>query len=605
MPRVRSRGGPTVRRHHHRRPRRILATLAVVLAVGASLAPTASAEADHLSVSVSATVVELDEPVGITGALTASEPCTGGRTLLLEWRPADSSAFAVVAQGTTAADGTFAFEQAQRYSGWYLVVAPAAGACGQVASDAILVRVRVRVESTILAGSLAAGSCVEVTVQVDPPKPAETVELQRRIGGTWRTVEELALGADSSASARPCFGWEDVGVVRLRARWPAQDPLNARGVSAPLAFEIGLAGWMERIASLVGDRRVSLSVAEAGDVLFGIAPRAPRTPASNEKLLLAMALLDTFGPRFRIRTLAATDAALGPVIEGDLWVLGRGDPEVDRRTMRALARRIARAGVRRVDGRILGATTYFLRDWNATGWDDDARRYVALPTALTFEGNLDRLGRKVLDPEVRAAAALERALERLGVAVRGRPGSGDPPAGLQVLAAVSSAPLRALLARMLRPSDNFAAEVLGKRLAVAVSGTPGSIPRAAAAIAGWARGLGVEVQAYDASGLSYANRVTAEGIVRLLSTAEAEPWGRALFEALPTGGQGTLEHRLLTVRIRAKTGTLSGISALSGWVWLERLGAWGEFSILSQGMSKPVASDLEDRIVRILQNHAR
>jgi D-alanyl-D-alanine carboxypeptidase/D-alanyl-D-alanine-endopeptidase (penicillin-binding protein 4) len=158
---------------------------------------------------------------------------------------------------------------------------------------------------------------------------------------------------------------------------------------------------------------------------------------------------------------------------------------------------------------------------------------------------------------------------------------------------------------VLRPSDNFAAEVLGKRLAVATSGPPGSIARAATAIAAWADRWGAPVRAYDASGLSYANRVTAGGIVRLLSIAGSEPWGRALFDALPAGGQGTLEHRLRTVRVRAKTGTLSGISALSGWVWLERLGAWGEFSILSQGMSKSTASDLEDRIVRILQNHAR
>ncbi len=603
MPRVLARGGSTVRTRRPI-PHRLLALLAALLAVGASLAAPASAETDRLTAQASAAVVELDEPVTIAGSLTADPSCARGRALLLEWRPADSGAFAILEEGTTAADGTFSFEAAQRYSGSYLLVAPATGACAEVASDPVRVRVRAHVESTILAASLTAGRCVEVTVQVEPPKPAQTVQLQRRSGGTWATFEELALGADSSASARPCFGWEDVGVVRLRARWSAQDVLNASGTGAPLAFEIVPAPWMQRIASLVDGRAVSLSVAEAGEPLYGIAPGVPRIPASNEKLLLAMAVLDALGPRFRIRTLVATDGAPGEVIEGDLWILGRGDPGVDRGTIRALAHGIVRAGIRRVRGRILGATTYFRRDWRATGWQEDAHRWVALPTALTFEGNVDRLGRNVLDPEARAAAALQRALERLGVVVRGRPGSGDPPAGLTIVASVSSPPLRRLLARMLRPSDNFAAEVLGKRLAVAASGTPGSISRAAAAIAGWARGRGVDVLSYDASGLSYANRVTAEGIVRLLAAAEAEPWGRALFETLPTGGQGTLEHRLLTVRVRAKTGTLSGVSALSGWVFLERVGAWGEFSILSAGMSKPVASDLEDRIVRILQNRA-
>lgn len=576
-----------------------------MLALGAGLAAPASAEADQLAVAASATTVELGQPVTIAGSLTAAASCTGGRTLLLEWRPAGSDASTVLAEGATAADGTFSFEQAQPYSGSYLVVAPAIGSCGAVVSDPVRVRVRARVQSAILAGSLTAGRCVEVRVRVDPPKPSQTVELQRRSGGTWVTIEELALGADSAGSARPCFGWEDIGIVRLRARWPAQDPQNAPGTGAPLALEIRPAGWMERIAALVAGRAVSLSVAEDGAALYGIAPDVARAPASNEKLLLAMALLDTFGPRFRIRTRVATEGGPAPVVEGDLWILGHGDPAVDQGTMRALARRIARAGVRRVDGRILGATTYFLRDWHATGWDEDARRYVALPTALSFERNVDRQGRNVLDPEARAAAALERALERQGVEVRGRAGSGEPPTGLATVARAPSPPLRRLLTGMLRRSDNFAAEVLGKRLAVTAFGAPGSIPRAARAIAGWTRARGVDVLAYDASGLSYANRVTAEGIVRLLAAAEAEPWGRVLFQALPAGGQGTLEHRLLTVRVRAKTGTLDGISALSGWVWLERLGTWGEFSLLSQGMSKPVASDLEDRIVRILQNRAR
>jgi D-alanyl-D-alanine carboxypeptidase len=74
---------------------------------------------------------------------------------------------------------------------------------------------------------------------------------------------------------------------------------------------------------------------------------------------------------------------------------------------------------------------------------------------------------------------------------------------------------------------------------------------------------------------------------------------------MPAGGQGTLEGRLRDVRVRAKTGTLDGVSALSGWVWLERADTWGQFSILSQGMSKSEASAIEDRIVRIVANRAQ
>ena len=58
------------------------------------------------------------------------------------------------------------------------------------------------------------------------------------------------------------------------------------------------------------------------------------------------------------------------------------------------------------------------------------------------------------------------------------------------------------------------------------------------------------------------------------------------------------------MKVRAKTGTLIGISALSGWVWLEREGTWAEFSVMSRGMSKSAAAAIEDRIVRIAANRA-
>jgi D-alanyl-D-alanine carboxypeptidase len=56
--------------------------------------------------------------------------------------------------------------------------------------------------------------------------------------------------------------------------------------------------------------------------------------------------------------------------------------------------------------------------------------------------------------------------------------------------------------------------------------------------------------------------------------------------------------------VRAKTGTLIGISALSGWVWSDAADRWIEFSILSSGMSTTTAKDLEDRVVEVLAAHA-
>ena len=52
--------------------------------------------------------------------------------------------------------------------------------------------------------------------------------------------------------------------------------------------------------------------------------------------------------------------------------------------------------------------------------------------------------------------------------------------------------------------------------------------------------------------------------------------------ALPAAGEGTLRHRLGGVRLRAKTGTLDNVSALSGWVWNDATDGWIEFSIADE-----------------------
>ena len=91
----------------------------------------------------------------------------------------------------------------------------------------------------------------------------------------------------------------------------------------------------------------------------------------------------------------------------------------------------------------------------------------------------------------------------------------------------------------------------------------------------------------------------------MLRVAERAPWGETLRATLPAGGEGTLEDRLEAVTVRAKTGTLIDVSALSGWVWLEREDAWAAFSILSSGMDTDRAKSIENRIVRVAAHAAR
>ncbi len=383
--------------------------------------------------------------------------------------------------------------------------------------------------------------------------------------------------------------------VHLSGR-DAQDELNETGSSAVRGSRVIAAGWRNQIDRAIDGRAVSVAVGQDDQILYRHAAQTPRTPASNEKLLLAMTMYDTLGADFRFQTsvaVTAGDTGGDTGIVDNLWILGQGDPTVDASTMEHLAHDVVAAGITGVQGRIVGATDYFARDWHAPGWHANARDYVNRPTALTFDGNVDA------DPEREAAQDLTRRLEDLGVHVDGRPTAGDPPDGVETIAFERSASLRRLFVTMLRPSDNFVAETLGKRLGAETGGIPGTIAKGAAAIQGWTDAHGADFRLNDNSGLSYGNRVTAGGIVRLLWFAEDQTWGPELRGALPTGGQGTLVNRLHGIAVRAKTGTLDDVSALSGWVKTGPA-AWAEFSILSQGLSKALASGIEDRIVQIL-----
>ena len=364
--------------------------------------------------------------------------------------------------------------------------------------------------------------------------------------------------------------------------------------------------WTTQAQQLIGRLPVSVSVGERGRLVYAHAGNVRRPPASDEKLLLSIALLDRFGPRYRIpTTVESTHPAEHGRVPGNVWLVGHGDPELNESALERLAHKLRASGIHGLRGSIIGVTDTFTRERWASGWRPIALQFIALPTALTFEANSDRAG-FAFDPERRAAAALTVDLRALGVGVRRRAHAGREPSNPRhVIATIRSAPLVDILRRQNRDSLNLDAEVLTKMLGAATLGPPGSIAKGARAIQAWASRQGVELIAHDGSGLSYTNAVSTNAIVRLLSVASRQPWGPALRSTLPTGGEGTLAGRLPGLDIRAKTGTLlQQVSALSGWVRLRTSNRWAEFSILSRGLSKPRAVALEDALVTLIAQKA-
>jgi D-alanyl-D-alanine carboxypeptidase/D-alanyl-D-alanine-endopeptidase (penicillin-binding protein 4) len=152
-------------------------------------------------------------------------------------------------------------------------------------------------------------------------------------------------------------------------------------------------------------------------------------------------------------------------------------------------------------------------------------------------------------------------------------------------------------------SDNFFAEMLAKGIAWQVNGR-GTTSAGAALAAGFAKRLGSAATLVDGSGLARGNRASPYRTVRLLrAMARREEYG-ALFESLAIAGEdGTLYNRMESGpahrRCRAKTGTLSDVSALSGYC-TARSGQTYAFSILMNRMYPTTARRLQDRMLQAL-----
>ena len=181
--------------------------------------------------------------------------------------------------------------------------------------------------------------------------------------------------------------------------------------------------------------------------------------------------------------------------------------------------------------------------------------------------------KRVEDPTLFAGYVLKSALERVGIKVAGDVKAGSSRGNL--LVRHESAPLSALLHRVGKNSDNFYAEMIFKSLSGEVRGGTAKSATSAEAIQAWVEHVGASDRGLvikNGSGLFDANRVTAASITALLRAAfedkRIEP--EFMAQLAVSGMDGTLEGRLKGPRtkglVRAKTGTLNDVIALSGYV---------------------------------------
>lgn len=307
-------------------------------------------------------------------------------------------------------------------------------------------------------------------------------------------------------------------------------------------------------------------------------------PASTTKLVTSAAALFALGGDHVFETAVVQDG------RGRVVLVGGGDPLLasqpadddtypPRADARTLAERTARSlrkkGIRQVR---LGydAGLFTGPDINPHWRADYVPDGVVAPTSALWvdEGRPASGFGRVADPAAAAAATFAAALARAGIKVTGAPEETTAPEG-RPIATVTSAPLEEIVEHVLTVSDNEAAEVLLRHVGIAEEGS-GSIEAGRRGVRRVLEANDVPLHGsvlYDGSGLSRDNLLDPRVLVDVLRLAAAEdhPELRAVVTGLPVAGfTGSLADRMDQGppggrgRVRAKTGTLTGVASLAG-----------------------------------------
>lgn len=391
------------------------------------------------------------------------------------------------------------------------------------------------------------------------------------------------------------------------------------GAASPMCEEM-----RERLVR--GGGKASGLVVIDGDSQGTICTRAPnrqRPLASNTKLFTTATALARFGPDFQIETRLLSDGAVGAdgILRGSLYLQGGGDPALGSPAFHArflggvgtnlfaLKGQVRAAGVERVSGRLYADDMVFDRLRGVADSGYATSPYIGPLSGLSFNSGYrsSRGGGFAADPAKLAAAKLAASLRRVGIGIRGRVALAATPLTAVPLASVSSPTMAQLAETTNVDSNNFFAEMLIKLLGARFGGA-GTTAAGAAVIQRFARSLGTNVHAVDGSGLTRTNRARPSDVVRLLDSMHGNPAADAFIQGLPLiGREGTVANRAhgtaAEARCRTKTGTLTRVSALSGYCF-NRSGRVMVFSILMGSVrSLSLAHREQDRIAALIASY--
>jgi serine-type D-Ala-D-Ala carboxypeptidase/endopeptidase (penicillin-binding protein 4) len=428
-----------------------------------------------------------------------------------------------------------------------------------------------------------------------------------------RRAATLAL-LGAAIAALPATAQAGTGGPDRAFRTPlAHGAASARAsVSAPK-----LSAGLAKLFRHVGRSGALVIDASNHRVLFSRKAGRPRILASNSKLFTTSTALARFEPQNRLHTTAWSIDDVSDGMSQGLYLRGGGDPTLSGSGLIKLADRVHAAGVVSVQGPLLYDDSFLDRVAGIPQHGITSERIGTL-SGLTIDGGSPG------DPARSAAQRFQDALRKDGVAIGNSVSPAVvPPAAVQV-ADFGSPTMADLIQDTNVPSNNFFAEMLLKDIG-GQFGDSGSTAAGISVVKGFASQEGARFAGENGSGLTRRNKASPASVVKLLDSmievntnaaADSQLAQRRMRDAwldslAVAGRSGTLAHRLRRTaaqsRCRAKTGTLNGVSALSGYCFQGADDADHAvvFSLLMNRVDVNRAHLVQDRMAALIARYSR
>mgnify|MGYP002517265755 FL=1 len=388
---------------------------------------------------------------------------------------------------------------------------------------------------------------------------------------------------------------EDNDTIASDTLW--SDTLSVRGDTLPWPKNVQTQIENLLKSDMFSTSQVGLMVydLDADSTIFRHNERQLMRPASTMKVITAITALNRLGGSYQFKTdLCYTGRVDSCTLRGDIYCVGGFDPRFNNDDLRAFVEGIRKMGIDTIRGSIYADKSMKDKDPYGEGWCWDDDNPTLSPLLLSRK---DQLLPKFYSD-----------LREAGIYLTGSLGEKRKPEESNCIVRRFHT-IDQVLMRMLKESDNLYAESMFYQIAASTGNHPATAKSARALIKQLVNKIGLDGSRYqfaDGSGLSLYNYVSAELEVKLLRYAyHDQNIYNHLLPALPIAGtDGTLRKRMTGAftrgNVHAKTGTVTGISSLCGYLTAAN-GHHLCFSIINQGvMHSKNGRRFQDKVCTIL-----